>query len=59
MCHSCSTILPPAWWTASVIGCHPATCSSLQMPGAAGQPRPSTLIPVASLMISPALARWR
>jgi hypothetical protein len=35
------------------------TCSALQMPGAAGQPSPSTLIPVASLMIRPAPARCR
>jgi hypothetical protein len=28
------------------------------MPGAAGQPDPSCEIPVASAMISPALARW-
>jgi hypothetical protein len=28
-CRSCSTIHPPARWTASVTGAQPATCSSL------------------------------
>ena len=59
MCQSWSTIAPPWSCTARVIGCQPSTCSSLQMPGAPGQPSPSTLIPVPSVMMSPAPARWR
>ena len=59
MCQSCMMIRPPALCTASVVSFQPSVCASLQMPGAAGQPRPSTLIPVASEMISPAPARWR
>ena len=31
----------------------------IAIPGALGQPEPSRLIPVASLIIRPALARWR
>ena len=43
--------------SASTTGFQPSTCASFQSPGALGQPSPSRLIPVASLMISPAPAR--
>ena len=58
-CQSWSTISPPSSCTPSVVSFQPSTCSSLHTPGAAGQPRPSRLIPVASVMISPAPARCR
>lgn len=57
MCQSWQMMRPPASWTASVTGFHASTCSALQIPGANGQPRPCWLIPVASVMMSPALAR--
>jgi len=45
--------------TASVVSFQPSVCASFHTPGAAGQPSPSTLIPVASEMINPASLRWR
>ncbi len=58
ICHSWATILPPALCTAAVTGFQASTCSLVHRPGAKGQPSPCRLMPVASLMISPALARW-
>jgi hypothetical protein len=49
---------PPAAWTAAVIGFHASVCSAVQIPGVRGQPSPIRLMPMASEMISPALARW-
>ena len=59
ICQSCAKIRPPASWTAFVIGFQASTCSPDQMPGAKGQPSPCRDTPTPSLIISPAVARWR
>jgi len=57
MCDSCRKILPPRACMADVTGRQPATCSSLQMPGAPSHPIAPGPIAVASVTIRPAVAQ--
>ena len=52
------TIVPPAVWTALVTFFQASICASLQMPGVSGEPTASGDTFVASVMMSPAVARW-
>jgi hypothetical protein len=58
VCHSCITMVPPSAWTAAVTFFQASTCAASQMSGVNGEPTASGETLVASVMISPADARW-